>query len=73
MTMLHDFLSENRGELIDRCRAKVAQRTPGAAKRELPNGISPFLEQLVETLRMEQSSEPMRSRKVSGPAGGQTA
>ena len=71
--MLHEFLSENRDELIERCREKVAQRSPGAPKRELLHGISPFLEQLVKTLRVEQTSEPMRSRKISGPAGGQIA
>ena len=71
--MLHDFLAAHRGDLIDRCRDKVAQRSPGAPKRELEHGISPFLDQMIKTLRVEQSSEPMRSRKVSGPAGGQTA
>lgn len=39
---------------------------------ELEHGIPLFLEQLVKTLRMEQTSEPMRSRKVSGPSGGGT-
>ena len=71
--MLHEFLADHRADLIDRCREKVAQRSPGARKRELEHGISPFLDQLIKTLQVEQSSEPMRSRKVSGPAGGQTA
>ena len=71
--MLHKFLSANRTDLIDRCRAKVAQRSPGAAERELQHGITPFLEQLIRTLRVEQTAKPMRSRKISGPAGGQTA
>lgn len=71
--MLHEFLSANRTELVDLCREKVAQRSPGAHKRELDHGISPFLDQLIKTLRVEKTSDPMQSRKVSGPAGGQIA
>jgi len=71
--MLHEFLTVNRLDLIDRCRAKVAQRSPGTAERELKHGITPFLEQLILTLQIEQTSDPMRSRKISGPAGGETA
>jgi len=57
--------------LIDRCRVKVAQRlAPKATDAELEHGIPLFLDQLVKTLQVEQTSEPMRSRKVSGPAGG---
>ncbi|MGB6487536.1 MAG: HAMP domain-containing sensor histidine kinase [Steroidobacteraceae bacterium] len=37
---------------------------------ELTHGIPLFLEQLIKTLQVEQTSDPMRSRKVSGPAGG---
>lgn len=70
--MMHEFLSVNRGELIERCRAKVAQRSaPKATADELEQGISLFLDQLIKTLRVEQTTEPMRSRKVSGPAGGE--
>ncbi|WP_226470293.1 sensor histidine kinase [Luteimonas panaciterrae] len=69
--MLHQFLKANRPELIARCRAKVAARSlPGKPERELDHGITVFLDQLIKTLRVEQSTEPMRSRKVSGPAGG---
>jgi signal transduction histidine kinase len=71
--MLHEFLSKNREELIDRCRQKVAQRSPGAPRRELQHGISPFLDQLIKTLMVEQGGDPQQSRKVSGPAGGQAA
>jgi signal transduction histidine kinase len=70
--MMHEFLSVNRGELIERCRAKVAQRSaPKATADELEQGIPLFLDQLIKTLRVEQTTEPMRSRKVSGPAGGE--
>jgi signal transduction histidine kinase len=37
---------------------------------ELTHGIPLFLDQLIKTLQVEQTSEPMRSREVSGPAGG---
>lgn len=69
--MLHRFLADNRAELIARCRAKVAARAlPGAPERELDHGITVFLDQLIKTLRVEQTSNPMRSREVSGPSGG---
>ena len=69
--MLHEFLKANRPELIARCRVKVAARSlPGNPERELEHGITVFLDQLIKTLQVEQSTDPMRSRKVSGPAGG---
>lgn len=69
--MLHEFLNANRAELIARCHAKVAERaSPGPSVDELDHGISHFLEQLIKTLRVEQTIHPMESRKVSGPAGG---
>ncbi|QIE29498.1 sensor histidine kinase KdpD [Caballeronia sp. SBC2] len=69
--MMHDFLANNRAELIERCRVKVAQRPKRAASAEqLQNGIPLFLEQLIKTLRIEQSTNPHDSREVSGPSGG---
>jgi signal transduction histidine kinase len=69
--MLHEFLTANRDELIARCVVKVAQRAPpGVPKKELAHGVPVFLEQLIKTLRMEQTSDPTSSRKVSGPSGG---
>ena len=69
--VMHEFLTANRAELIARCRAKVAQRSlPGTSERELENGITIFLDQLIKTLVMEQTATPMLSRKVSGPSGG---
>jgi len=43
---------------------------PKVTDAELTHGIPAFLDQLIKTLRVEQTSEPMRSRRVSGPAGG---
>lgn len=69
--MLHEFLTANRAELIDRCRAKVGRRSaPKATDDELTHGIPLFLDQLIKTLEVEQTLEPMRSRKVSGASGG---
>ena len=69
--MLHEFLTANRDALIERCRLKVAKRlAPKVTNAELTHGIPAFLDQLIKTLRVEQTAEPLRSRKVSGPAGG---
>ena len=69
--MLHEFLTTNKADLIERCQLKVAKRiAPKVASQELAHGIPRFLDQLIKTLEVEQTSEPMRSRRVSGPAGG---
>jgi signal transduction histidine kinase len=69
--VLHEFLTDNRAELIERCGLKVAQRpAPKPTEAELEYGIPLFLDQLVKTLRMERMPDPMRSREVSGPSGG---
>jgi signal transduction histidine kinase len=71
MSVLHEFLTLHRTELIDRCRLKVAERrSPKVTDAEITHGIPLFLGQLIKTLKVEQTSEPMRSRAVSGPAGG---
>jgi signal transduction histidine kinase len=69
--VLHEFLTTNRADLIERCRLKVAKRlAPKGAGKELTHGIPSFLDQLIKTLKVEQTSDPMRSRRVSGPSGG---
>src|SRR5688500_8210405 len=69
--MLHEFLDINRADLIDRCRLKVAQRrAPKPSDAELEHGIPHFLDQLINTLRMEQTSQPLKSRLISGASGG---
>jgi signal transduction histidine kinase len=69
--MLHEFLTANRGDLISRCRQKAAQRhAPEATEVELQRGIPLFIDQLIKTLQVEQTCDPMLSRAVSGPAGG---
>jgi hypothetical protein len=69
--MLHEFLTSNRSNLIARCRAKVALRTPGAPPRELQHGITPFLDQLILTMRLEQKDDDAGSLAMSGPSSGQ--
>jgi len=72
--MLHNFLSNNRDELAARCRVKVGSR-PGrsATEAQLQNGIPLFLDQLIRTLRVEQTSQRHESELISGPAGGGVA
>jgi signal transduction histidine kinase len=69
--MLHDFLKTNRTVLIDECRAMVASRSePQHTGTVLAYGIPIFLDQLIETLTIEQASEPVSS---STPPDGQRA
>ena len=57
--MLHQFLTSNRTELITRCRNKVARRlSPSEIPLALDHGVPLFLQQLVETLRLEQNEPP---------------
>jgi signal transduction histidine kinase len=71
--VLHEFLAANKSELVQRCLDKVGQRSPGVAACDQLFGIAPFLDQLIRTLVIEQGTEPMLSRGVSGPDGGFTA
>ncbi|MFN2476864.1 MAG: sensor histidine kinase [Chthoniobacterales bacterium] len=70
--MMYQFLSTNRGELIARCRAKVATRAaPEATAEELDFGIGHFLDQLIKTLEAEQDDNQKLSREISGCSGGE--
>ena len=65
--MLHEFLTANHEELIERCRAKVAKRsTPLPTHDELTHGIPVFLWQITKTLRMEEAADEAGSKRVSG-------
>src|SRR6267154_1888212 len=69
--VLHEFLTAHRTDLIARCRSKVLKRrAPRATDAQLEHGIPLFLDQLIKTLTMEQSSDPLQSRTVSGPSDG---
>lgn len=69
--MLHEFLTDNRIDLIARCRSKVARRSaPEESSVELEHGVTLFLDQLIKTLQIEEGTQPLQSRAVSGPSGG---
>jgi hypothetical protein len=56
--MLHQFLTSNRQLLINRCREKVARRfEPTETQATVDHGVPLFLQQLVETLRHEQTTD----------------
>lgn len=68
---MHSFLSNHRAELIDRCKAKVAQRPHRAATpQQLANGVPIFLDQLTRTLQAEEEGDMVEGVRISGPAGG---
>jgi hypothetical protein len=53
--MLHEFLTTNRDELVRRCRQKEARRGEPVARFEANvRGVPLFLQQLVDTLQLEQ-------------------
>jgi signal transduction histidine kinase len=72
--VLHEFLTDNRAELIERCVLKVARRPVSGPTNDddLEHGIPQFLDQLIKTLRIERTAEPRQSLEVSGPSGGST-
>jgi len=68
---MHAFLTNNRDELIERCKLKVAQRPKRAAtEKQLANGIPLFIDQLTRTLEAEEANEGAESIRISGPPGG---
>jgi signal transduction histidine kinase len=68
--VLYDFLIANRTELIDRCKAKALLRPgPFDTKSEPLHGIPRFIDQLIETLRIEAVADTGGSERLSGPSG----
>ena len=69
--LMHAFLTNNRAELIARCKAKVAARPRRSASEvQLSNGIPMFLDQLIRTLRAEEAGAYEESIGISGASGG---
>jgi hypothetical protein len=67
--MLYEFLEDHRAVLINRCRAMVADRsTPKVADEELAYGVPRFLDQLINTLRIEQTAESAGDEAPAGRA-----
>ncbi len=63
---LEAFLVDNRADIIERCRVKVAaRRAPRPTAAELERGIPLFLDQLVETLRL-QAKNPDHDAAATG-------
>jgi signal transduction histidine kinase len=55
--MLHEFITENREEIIRRCRSKVEARSmPPPTPAELEYGVPAFLDHLIEALRHRLST-----------------
>jgi signal transduction histidine kinase len=55
--MLDAFVAENRNEIVRRCRSKVAMRSiPTPTQAELEYGVPRFLDQLVDALQHQLSS-----------------
>jgi signal transduction histidine kinase len=55
--MLHEFIEVNRGEIIKRCRAKVATRSaPPPTEAEIDHGVPVFLDQLQKALRLRETT-----------------
>ena len=70
---MHNFLANNRADLIARCKAKVALRPERVATEEqLKNGVPMFLDQLTRTLQAEHGGESEESARISGYSAGAT-
>ena len=68
---MHTFLSNNRDELIRRCKEKVARRPRRAATAsQLRNGVPMFLDQLTKTLEADEAGEGAASERISGASCG---
>jgi hypothetical protein len=53
--VLHEFLTSHNGELIERCRQRVAKRyAPAETPQVVDHGVPLFLQQLIHTLKAEQ-------------------
>src|ERR1700679_2739203 len=64
--MLHEFLTSNRMVIIDRCRVMVASRSdPKSGPNDALHGIPAFLDQVIETLTIEHTSEPLDEKTIS--------
>lgn len=66
--MLHEFLTLNRDELIERCKSRAALRVVPASAHDavLPNGVPLILDRLVETLRAERVTAIRRNMRICG-------
>jgi hypothetical protein len=67
--MLHEFLTTNRQQIINLCKDKVAKRFEPTESASAKNyGVPLFLEQLVETLKDEQTTHLRNAESGPTPA-----
>jgi len=67
--MLHEFLIANRGEVLDRARAKLAKReVPTPTKSELTDGLPLFVDQLIAILSAAEGTREPGHRIVAESA-----
>jgi hypothetical protein len=70
--MLHEFIAENRDEIVTRARNKMASRAgPRATHDELNNGLPIFLDQIVHTLRLSALDDTAMGESASANGGNQ--
>lgn len=70
--MLHQFLTTNRAVLIDRCRDKVAKRpAPKASSSHLQHGVPVLIDQLIDTLKEEETVESIKIPDAAAETTGQ--
>jgi hypothetical protein len=69
--MLHEFLTSNRTKLIARCKAKAAKRfAPSLPPAPINHGVPLFLQQLVETLRLDPTESTSRENSRTAAVHG---
>src|SRR5262245_15277903 len=68
--MLHEFLEQHRQWLLDRCRVLRSARSLVANDSRADTGLSIFVDQLVESLKIEQLRGLDASASVAGPSSG---
>jgi hypothetical protein len=70
--MLHEFITDNREEIVARARKKMASRVnPRATHDELNNGVPIFLDQIVDTLRLSGVDDSAVGESASAHGGDQ--
>lgn len=69
--MMYTFLSNNRSDLVARCKAKVSARPlRSASESQLSHGVPMFLDQLIRTLQAEEEGRGADGLAISGASGG---
>jgi signal transduction histidine kinase len=67
--MLNEFLLKYQDEVVRRCKARVALRTPGAPPA-IEYGIAEFIRQVIAALQIEHSRHPQDNLSLVGEPGG---